>query len=423
MVILAAVVVILAAVVTRAAEAVTQVAVARVAVVRVAVVRAVVVRAAVGVVRVEVAVAWELEGDNMTTTKRQRRNCAARLSRRAYTLFEVMLSLALILVLMTIIGTALNSHLKDQFTNRMQVEEGQLARAILNRIADDIRAVLLDPDIEETAPSDDNAESDAESEDTPSDGEYDSDSSYYDDYYEYETGIVGTKKGIYGGLNWIQIDTLRTIPGERFTYDVENLYDYSYEEEYIPELDLLSCGQKTVLYYLGYDTGTVDADEEYVKKQKGTSVEPERNKGGYFTSTIIHFGLYYREMNRAIAEYALDEGLDITSNMTDYDEHLAPEVDNIEFAYYVNDDPEKSVTEGQWLEEWDMDAEGGELPIAIEIRLSIRRKSYKPTLIGGLMSNDNERDRVVTYSLVVPLTREMIDLSEVDATETMDSSL
>jgi len=362
------------------------------------------------------AAVWDLEDNTMTTTKHN-------MSRRAYTLFEVILSLALILALMTIIGTALNSHLKDQFHNRMQVEEGQLARAILNRIADDIRAVLLDPDVEETSTSENNAESDEESGDTYSDNESDTDDSYYEDDYEYETGIVGTKKGIYGGLNWIQIDTLRTIPGERFTYDVENLYNYSYdeEEEYIPELDLLSCGQKTVLYYLGYDTGTVDADEEYLKKQKGTSVEPERNKGGYFTSTNIQYGLYYREMNRAIAEYALDEGLDVTTNMMDYDEHLAPEIDNLEFYYYINDDPQKSVTEGEWLEEWDMDVEGGALPLAIEIRLSIRRKSYKPTLIGGLTSNDNERDRIVTYSLVVPLSREMIDLSEVDMSETTDS--
>jgi hypothetical protein len=128
-------------------------------------------------------------------------------------------------------------------------------------------------------------------------------------------------------------------------------------------------------------------------------------------------------MNRTIAEYALEQGLDVTTRMLEYDEHLAPEVDNLEFYYYINDDPDKSVTEGAWLDEWDMDIEGGTLPLAIEIRLSIRRKSYKPTLIGGLMANENEWDRVVTYSLIVPLSREMIDLSEVGTMETTDSSL
>ena len=353
----------------------------------------------------------------MLLTKYKWKNDAEHLSRRAYTLFEVMLSLTLILALMTLIGTALNSHLRDQFHNRLQVEEAQLARTLLNRIADDIRAVVLDLETgqeeEETSETDENAESNAVSE---------SDDSYYDDEYEYESGIVGTKKGIYGRLNWLQIDTMRTIPGERFAYDVDTMYNYDEEEEYIPELDLLSCGQKTVLYYLGYDSGALEADEEYVKAQKSTSVEPDRNRQGLLASNI-QYGLYYREINRSIAEYALEQGLDVTTDMMEYDEHLAPEVDNLEFYYYVNDDPDKSVSEGQWLEEWDMDIQGGELPLAIEIRLSIRRKSYKPTLIGGLMSNEEERDRAVIYSLVVPLSREMIDLSEVGTTETSNSSL
>ena len=236
-------------------------------------------------------------------------------------------------------------------------------------------------------------------------------------YYNYEYDIVGTKKGIYGGLDWIQIDTGRTIPGERFSYNTEDVYNFNdyKNEEFVPGLDLLSCGQKTVLYYLGYDTGMVDGDEEYLRRQKGTSVEPERYQQGLLTSNI-KYGLYYREMNRAITEYAVEMGLDVANTMTDNDEHLAPEIDRIEFYYYINEDPNKAVEEGEWLDAWDMDAEGGQLPLAIEIRLSIRRKSFKPSLIGGLLSNEDERERLVTYSLVVPLSREMIDLSEVDET-------
>ena len=343
--------------------------------------------------------------------------------KRAYTLFEVMLSLALILALMTLIGTALNTHLRSQFHNRLQVEEAQLARAILNRIADDIRHVVLDRERDENAASsntsEDNAEALTETTDTGYDSEADSqsDSTSYDDEYVYEYDIVGTKKGIYGGPHWIQIDTCRTISGERFSYNADSIDNNKNDEyeEYLPELDKLSCGQKTVLYYLGYDTGTPDAEEEYLRKQKGTSVAPDRYRQGLLTSNI-KYGLYYREMNRAITEYAVEMGLDVVNNMTDNDEHLAPEIDNIEFYYYINDDPNKSVQEGEWLDAWDMDAEGGQLPLAIEIRLSIRRKSYKPTLIGGLLSNENERERIVTYPLVVSLSREMIDLSEVEET-------
>ena len=343
------------------------------------------------------------------------------ITRRAYTLFEVMLSLALLLTLMTLIGTALNTHLRNQFHNRLQVEEAQLARALLNRIADDIRAVVLDVERDEEAASPttsddeaDIADSVADSMNTSSYDEAESDSTSYDDDYNYEYDIIGTKKGIYGGLDWIQIDTFRTLPGERFAYNAERIYNGAFDDEddeYLPQLDLLSSGHKTVLYYLGYDTGMVEGDEEYQRRRKGTSVEPERYRQGLLSSNV-KYGLYYREVNRTITEYAVEMGLDVVNDMTENDEHLAPEVDRIEFYYYVNDDPNKSVEEGEWLDVWDMDAENGQLPLAIEIRLSIRRKSYNPTLIGGLLSNDDERERIVTYSLVVPLSREMIDLTE-----------
>ena len=324
-----------------------------------------------------------------------------------------MLSLALILALMTLIGTALNTHLRSQFHNRLQVEEAQLARALLNRIANDIRAVVLDAERKENTagsnPSDDEADDmDAYSDFTD---DYESDSTSYDDDYLYEYDIVGSKKGIYGGLDWIQIDTYRAIPGERFAVNTDNIYSDHYDDaEYLPELDLLSCGHKTVLYYLGYDTGMVEGDEEYQRGQKGTSVEPDRYRQGLLSSSI-KYGLYYRELNRTMTEYAVEMGLDAANAIADNDEHLAPEVDRIEFYYYVNEDPNKSVEEGEWLDAWDMDAENGQLPLAIEIRLSIRRKNFKPSLIGGLMSNDDERERVATYALVVPLSREMIDLS------------
>lgn len=343
----------------------------------------------------------------------------------AYTLFEVLLSLTLILALMTLIGTAINTHLRNQFHNRLQVEEAQLARALLHRIAEDIRAVVLDPETDEETATTEESETDGDSSgDTSSDTSSTTDEeASYEDYYYYEEEVIGTKKGIYGGLDWIQIDTMRTIPGERFTYDSDD-YAYTYEDEdrqeYLSEIDLFECGQKTVLYYLGADSRTTDSDEEYLKSQKKTSVEPDRYKNEWTTSNV-KYGLYYREMNRMITQYAVDNGLDAASSMAGYDEHLAPEIDNIEFFYYVNDDPDHAVEEGEWLEEWDMDVEG-ELPLAVEIRLHIRRKSHTTGLLKGLFTNsDDDWDRVVTYSLIVPLSREMIDLSESEDTTESES--
>jgi len=64
-----------------------------------------------------------------------------------------MLSLALILVLMTLIGTAINTHLRNQFFDRLQVEESRLALTLLNKIADDIRHVFLNSEQDENTAS------------------------------------------------------------------------------------------------------------------------------------------------------------------------------------------------------------------------------------------------------------------------------
>ncbi|MDR1492295.1 MAG: hypothetical protein LBT05_06210 [Planctomycetaceae bacterium] len=341
----------------------------------------------------------------------------------AFTLLETLLSLSLLMALMLIIGTAIDSHLNNQTKSRLQVEESQLARTILNRIAADVRAVVLDPETKENGASSNSetataaeTSADSASEET---AENIDDTEYADDF---ENNIIGVKKGIHGGLDWLQIDTMRTMPGERFNYQADNYHYGAYDEiEQTPELDQLDCGQKTALYYLGYDTGTVDADEEYQKRQQGTSVAPNPD-GQTWMDSPIRYGLYYREMNRLMTQYAIEEGLDSAANMSERDEHLAPEVDNIEFLYYVNDDPNHAIEEGEWLERWDMDAEGGKLPLAIQITLSIRRKSYKSTMIHSLLSSNDEQDRIVKYSLIVPLSSEMIDFSEVATEETTETS-
>lgn len=63
--------------------------------------------------------------------------------RSAFTLFELMLAIALSATLLTLIGTAINLYLIQVDTSREQVEEAQLARSILAMIADDIRATAI----------------------------------------------------------------------------------------------------------------------------------------------------------------------------------------------------------------------------------------------------------------------------------------
>lgn len=63
--------------------------------------------------------------------------------RGAFTLFELILAIALSAVLLALIGTAINLYLVRVDASRTRVEEAQLARSILAMIADDLRATAV----------------------------------------------------------------------------------------------------------------------------------------------------------------------------------------------------------------------------------------------------------------------------------------
>ena len=65
-----------------------------------------------------------------------------RRARRGYTLLEVMLVLLITMVLVTAVGAALNIYLRSVEAGRAEVEQAQLARALLRRIADDLRSAV-----------------------------------------------------------------------------------------------------------------------------------------------------------------------------------------------------------------------------------------------------------------------------------------
>jgi prepilin-type N-terminal cleavage/methylation domain-containing protein len=64
-------------------------------------------------------------------------------TRRGFTLFELILAIALSAVLLALIGMAINLYLTRVATSRDRVEEAQLARSILAMIADDLRATAI----------------------------------------------------------------------------------------------------------------------------------------------------------------------------------------------------------------------------------------------------------------------------------------
>lgn len=63
--------------------------------------------------------------------------------RAGFTLFELIIAIALAAVLLALIGTAINLYLTRTDRDRTRVEEAQLARSVLTMIADDIRAATV----------------------------------------------------------------------------------------------------------------------------------------------------------------------------------------------------------------------------------------------------------------------------------------
>jgi hypothetical protein len=63
--------------------------------------------------------------------------------RSAFTLFELILAVALSAAVLSLIGMAINLYLKRVDMSRTRVEEAQLARSILSMVADDLRASAI----------------------------------------------------------------------------------------------------------------------------------------------------------------------------------------------------------------------------------------------------------------------------------------
>lgn len=281
---------------------------------------------------------------------------------RGLTLLEVLLSLGLIAILLAALGTAVDFHYRVVQSARRQIEEAQLARALMERIAQDIRgAVPYDPvNFEELIPGlvtqsgsgslsslaqeagiDPSLLFDSSSEMSPfsSAGDWSS------------TTLPRSVPGLYGGPDWIEVDVSR-----------------------LPRVDQLQSE-----YALSADGLLLDRVSD-VKTVAYFVLSPEETINYSFVSTpgMVGFdqqgGLVRRELDRAVTAYAATTG-----ELESVDQQLQPiasEVAAIEFAYFDG---------SSWCDSWDSDAEGS-LPKAVEIRLYVRSFQQPRSLNGNIIS-------------------------------------
>jgi type II secretory pathway pseudopilin PulG len=330
-----------------------------------------------------------------------------------FTLLEILLVFGLLVVLLGALAMAIDLHLRVAQLSRQRVEEAQLARVILQRIADDLRAAVppetmdvrtlsqtltsllrASPETLELAQElggspgtgQDSASSAGAasssrgtSEGSQSSSSDSSSSESTEEEGESETsevvlGVPRSVPGIFGGPDWLQVDVSRLPrPDEYGAYLLTGTTGSS-----AGEWNRLS-EVKTVLYGLMIPGSTMSISQTRVPAEV--------------------WGLYRDEVDRAIGALASEQNVldqKVRANLP-----LAPEVVYLEFWYFDG---------FQWYDSWDSEAQGG-LPLAVEVVIGL-------DMSRGLIANSPgslEREEIINEPAT--LYRMVIQLPVARATE------
>lgn len=323
--------------------------------------------------------------------------------RRGFTLLELMLALGLTTVILLAISMAVDLHLRSYDGRRKQLEESQLARAVLKIIADDIRNTVLEYEQDvsgleamiasaaEGALGD--IASDAGVEVGGGTAPLDSDlaaeaSTASQDLASAVT--VPAKPGIYGNQYQLQLDISR-LP--RFD-EYQSMLAASNATLGITDIP---SDIKTVTYYvLNSSAPTTATGLTATNQDILTSTDPD----------VVQRGLVRRQLDRAVSQYALANGLLAATDSVG--EVVAAEVASIEFQYFDGI---------EWRYEWDTEVEGS-LPVAIQIIMLLEAPSMQNlTADQAAVGTPTELDPSALhyYRLLVPVaTGQATDEAEED---------
>jgi type II secretory pathway pseudopilin PulG len=297
---------------------------------------------------------------------------AASTPRPAFTLIEIVLAIALASTVMYLLVTAIELFLVRVDSSRSQTESAQLARTILDQMADDLSNARLYAPVRSTDGGDSSGSgspgggSSAGENPSPSGagGSGNSSSGGSDASTSFDASDVS---GIFGTAEEIRIDRTAYTNWERATRDVE-----------LEETAASGDRPLSVRYYLG--DGDFYTPERMA--QRGTVEEEDADQIA---------GLYRDTAPTA----ALDDEDDPLAAMTQTDvahvELLAPEVVKLELAYFDGTD---------LVAEWDTFDEEG-LPGGVEIRLTMYEPSARtlndPERIARAREGRYNDDDVVEY--------------------------
>ncbi len=322
---------------------------------------------------------------------------------RAFTLLEVLLTLAMSVVLMGLIGTAFQFYAVDMNVRNMDIQQTQLAASVMQMIEDDLRATLHSEPadmsgLEELLSASIGGEEGGGQGGSSGDSEEDLSAAGISTEVEEEpieaiettnldltSGVaVLQTPGLVGNQYQIQLDLSRLPRLEEYV----QLMD-----ETTTDLQDVPSDLKTVAYYVQADEsigGVLDSLAE---------LDPD-------ASELTTGGLVRRSLDRAATVEAATMGNVNTLNQTG--DLLAPEIKSIEFSYW------DGLT---WQLEWSSD-EFGELPLAVQVRIFMVDPALAATENADAISAlgpDSMRvfSHIVRLPMAVPIeTEEDEDLSE-----------
>jgi len=292
--------------------------------------------------------------------------------RRGLTLLETILAIGLSVVVMALLGMAIDLNLRQLDRRRNQVEQGQLARAVLQRIADDLRGTIrfetvdfsgvgeLAGGLPDTGELDPSALGDDGTGDDPADAESDEPQSVADSI------APPTMPGLYGTRYELEIDVSHLPRVDEYRY-------VAIDDDAPPRV---MSDIKTVAYYVADPSGS---------PASGSTVGVAGSQES--------LGLVRREVDRAVARWAAESGglasLDARAEL------LAPEVVSLELRYYNGE---------EWFDTWDSDEEGG-LPFAVAVALAVApsEAARSGDAAQGRLDTDPADDDLQVFRLVVAL--------------------
>jgi hypothetical protein len=309
----------------------------------------------------------------------QRPLTRASLRRAGFTLLEIFLTVSMSVVLMGLIGGAIQFYARNMDVSSMDIRQTQLAAAIIQMIEDDLRATIHNDPVDMSGLAEllgtvaaqgggDTAESD---QDLTSAGIMaDEEDFFAEDTMEapdLTSGVAMLQSpGLIGNQFQIQIDVSRLPRLEEYLMMLD---------EEVADIQDIPSDVKTVTYYV-QPAGAIGVQDKLTSATDPTAVSTG--------------GLVRRSLDRAATNYAASLGS--LSALTQTGEVLAPEVLGIEFSYW------DGIT---WQLEWSSD-EYEELPLAVQIQITMGNPTASSA---GLSPDDENATRIFTHIVRLPMAQ------------------